>query len=126
MDRMDDVHICRLGVEAAKVEVRFERLTVEADVRVGHRAVPTLLNCAVNAAQVYIDRRSLLAQIITCMHAAAFPICLLLLRLGFRSVALSFFLLPRPRWVHALRQAATASHFPFLFSSFSKTFPLCL
>jgi len=42
----------RLGVEAPKVEVRFERLTVEADVRVGRRAVPTLLNCAVNAAQV--------------------------------------------------------------------------
>ncbi|CAL5000759.1 unnamed protein product [Urochloa decumbens] len=41
----------RLGVEAPKVEVRFERLTVEADVRVGRRAVPTLLNCAVNAAQ---------------------------------------------------------------------------
>ncbi|KAL6661918.1 hypothetical protein ACP70R_001302 [Stipagrostis hirtigluma subsp. patula] len=41
----------RLGVEAAKVEVRFERLAVEADVRVGRRAVPTLLNCAVNAAQ---------------------------------------------------------------------------
>ncbi|KAG2580460.1 hypothetical protein PVAP13_6NG344400 [Panicum virgatum] len=41
----------RLGVEAARVEVRFERLTVEADVRVGRRAVPTLLNCAVNAAQ---------------------------------------------------------------------------
>ncbi|KAJ1269487.1 hypothetical protein BS78_07G215800 [Paspalum vaginatum] len=41
----------RLGVEAAKVEVRFERLTVEADVRVGRRAVPTLLNCAINAGQ---------------------------------------------------------------------------
>ncbi|CAD6264943.1 unnamed protein product [Miscanthus lutarioriparius] len=41
----------RLGVEAPKVEVRFERLTVEADVRVGRRSVPTLLNCAVNAAQ---------------------------------------------------------------------------
>lgn len=44
--------IIRLGVEAAKVEVAFERLTVEADVRVGRRAVPTLLNCAINAAQV--------------------------------------------------------------------------
>ena len=44
--------VIRLGVEAARVEVRFERLTVEADVRVGRRAVPTLLNCAVNAAQV--------------------------------------------------------------------------
>lgn len=40
------------GVEAPTVEVRFERLTVEADVRIGHRAVPTLINCAVNAAQV--------------------------------------------------------------------------
>jgi hypothetical protein len=42
----------RLGVGAAKVEVRFEELTVEADVRVGRRALPTLINCAVNAAQV--------------------------------------------------------------------------
>jgi hypothetical protein len=42
----------RLGVDAPKVEVRFERLTVEADVRVGRRAVPTLLNAAINAAQV--------------------------------------------------------------------------
>ncbi|OEL31258.1 ABC transporter G family member 45 [Dichanthelium oligosanthes] len=41
----------RVGVEAAKVEVRFEKVTVEADVRVGRRAVPTLLNCAINAAQ---------------------------------------------------------------------------
>ncbi|CAM0911760.1 unnamed protein product [Alopecurus aequalis] len=40
-----------LGVGAAKVEVRFEDLTVEADVRVGRRALPTLINCAVNAAQ---------------------------------------------------------------------------
>ncbi|KAM0900483.1 hypothetical protein ACQ4PT_020616 [Festuca glaucescens] len=40
-----------LGVGAAKVEVRFEELTVEADVRVGRRALPTLINCAVNAAQ---------------------------------------------------------------------------
>ncbi|AQK57890.1 ABC transporter G family member 34 [Zea mays] len=41
----------KLGVDAPKVEVRFERLTVEADVRVGRRAVPTLLNAAINAAQ---------------------------------------------------------------------------
>ncbi|KAM0913297.1 hypothetical protein ACQ4PT_012244 [Festuca glaucescens] len=44
----------RLGIGAAKVEVRFEELTVEADVRVGRRALPTLINCAVNAAQVRI------------------------------------------------------------------------
>ncbi|KAL6900989.1 hypothetical protein ACP4OV_005665 [Aristida adscensionis] len=41
----------RVGMEAAAVEVRFEGLAVEADVRVGRRAVPTLLNCAINAAQ---------------------------------------------------------------------------
>lgn len=40
-------------MEAAKVEVRFEEVSVEADVRiVGRRALPTLLNSAVNAAQV--------------------------------------------------------------------------
>ena len=52
MDMYGSIMVIRLGVEAARVEVRFERLTVEADVRVGRRAVPTLLNCAVNAAQV--------------------------------------------------------------------------
>jgi hypothetical protein len=45
---------CRLGVAAEKVEVSFKGLTVEADVRLGRRAVPTLLNCAINAAQVFI------------------------------------------------------------------------
>ncbi|VAI10405.1 unnamed protein product [Triticum turgidum subsp. durum] len=47
-----------LGFGAEKVEVRFEELTVEADVHVGHRALPTLLNCAVNAAQ----------KLATCSH----------------------------------------------------------
>lgn len=41
----------RLGVGAVKVEVQFKDLTVEADVRVGRRALPTLLNSALNAAQ---------------------------------------------------------------------------
>ena len=48
------VSLRRQGAGAAKVEVRFEELTVEADVRVGRRALPTLFNCAVNAAQVRI------------------------------------------------------------------------
>ncbi|KAG8048144.1 hypothetical protein GUJ93_ZPchr0008g11702 [Zizania palustris] len=48
----------RLGVGAAKVEVRLEKLTVEADVRVGRRAVPTLLNGAINVAQ----------ELATCTH----------------------------------------------------------
>ncbi|KAL5231553.1 hypothetical protein ABZP36_030329 [Zizania latifolia] len=39
-------------MEAAKVEVRFEDVRVEADVRAGRRrALPTLLNSTVNAAQ---------------------------------------------------------------------------
>uniref|UniRef100_A0ACD6AA23 Uncharacterized protein n=1 Tax=Avena sativa TaxID=4498 RepID=A0ACD6AA23_AVESA len=41
----------RLGVAAEKVEVRFEELAVEADVRVDHRTLPTLFNCVANAAQ---------------------------------------------------------------------------
>jgi hypothetical protein len=44
----------RLGVGAAKVEVRFEELMVEANVRVGRRALPTLTNCVINAAQVCV------------------------------------------------------------------------
>ncbi|KAK1608565.1 hypothetical protein QYE76_032238 [Lolium multiflorum] len=47
----------RLGVGGEKVEVRFEELSVEAHVRVGRRALPTLLNCTVNAAQVRTTSR---------------------------------------------------------------------
>ncbi|KAL8225145.1 hypothetical protein R6Q57_017702 [Mikania cordata] len=36
----------RVGLEVPKVEVRFEKLNVEADVLIGSRALPTLLNCA--------------------------------------------------------------------------------
>lgn len=51
--RMLRDHKERLGVGAAKVAVCFEELGVEADVRVGHRALPTLLNCVINAAQEF-------------------------------------------------------------------------
>ncbi|KAL5231119.1 hypothetical protein ABZP36_029895 [Zizania latifolia] len=41
-----------LGMEETKVEVRFEEVSVEADVRAAdHRALPTLLNSTVNIAQ---------------------------------------------------------------------------
>uniref|UniRef100_J3MUY2 ABC transporter domain-containing protein n=1 Tax=Oryza brachyantha TaxID=4533 RepID=J3MUY2_ORYBR len=41
-----------LGMGSGKVEVRFEEVSVVADVRAAaHRALPTLLNTAVNAAQ---------------------------------------------------------------------------
>ncbi|XP_078447546.1 pleiotropic drug resistance protein 2-like [Wolffia australiana] len=37
------------GIELPKIEVRFESLSVEADAYVGRRALPTLLNAAVNS-----------------------------------------------------------------------------
>ncbi|KAL9684788.1 hypothetical protein QQ045_022229 [Rhodiola kirilowii] len=39
----------RVGIEIPKIEVRFEHLSVEGDVYVGSRALPTLLNATLNA-----------------------------------------------------------------------------
>ncbi|XP_044473463.1 ABC transporter G family member 34-like isoform X2 [Mangifera indica] len=39
----------RVGVEIPKIEVRFENLSVEGDVHVGSRALPTLPNSVINA-----------------------------------------------------------------------------
>ncbi|GLT81708.1 hypothetical protein SLE2022_001440 [Rubroshorea leprosula] len=36
----------RVGLEVPKVEVRFENLNIEADVQIGSRALPTLINIA--------------------------------------------------------------------------------
>ncbi|KAF5747819.1 pleiotropic drug resistance protein 2-like [Tripterygium wilfordii] len=41
----------RVGIEIPKIEVRFEHLSVQGEVRVGSRALPTLFNAAVNAAE---------------------------------------------------------------------------
>ncbi|KAK9022470.1 hypothetical protein V6N11_002730 [Hibiscus sabdariffa] len=38
----------RVGIEIPKIEVRFEHLSVEGDVYVGSRALPTLLNATLN------------------------------------------------------------------------------
>ncbi|XP_038993312.1 ABC transporter G family member 39-like isoform X1 [Hibiscus syriacus] len=38
----------RVGIEIPKIEVRFEHLSVEGDVYVGSRALPTLLNTTLN------------------------------------------------------------------------------
>lgn len=43
--------IDRVGIELPTVEVRFERLTVQAKCHVGSRALPTLLNTARNIAE---------------------------------------------------------------------------
>ncbi|XP_052175461.1 pleiotropic drug resistance protein 2-like [Diospyros lotus] len=38
----------RVGIEIPKIEVRYEHLSVEGDVYVGSRAIPTLLNATLN------------------------------------------------------------------------------
>ncbi|XP_022934568.1 pleiotropic drug resistance protein 2-like isoform X1 [Cucurbita moschata] len=38
----------RVGIETPKIEVRFQNLSVEGDVYVGSRALPTVLNAALN------------------------------------------------------------------------------
>ncbi|KAJ6851228.1 ABC transporter G family member 45-like isoform X4 [Iris pallida] len=43
-----------LGIEDPKVEVRFEDLTVEADMHVGRRALPTLPNTVINTMQDFL------------------------------------------------------------------------
>ena len=35
---------CRVGIELATVEVRCEHLTLEAEIQLGKRALPTVLN----------------------------------------------------------------------------------
>ena len=43
---------CRVGIELPTIEVRYEQLTVEADVIAAGRALPTLWNAATNFLQV--------------------------------------------------------------------------
>jgi len=40
-----------VGIELPQIEVRYEHLSAEADVHVGARAVPTLLNAAINVVE---------------------------------------------------------------------------
>ncbi len=44
--------MCRVGIEMSRVEVRFEGLRVDADVFVGGRAMPTVLNSVRNFVEV--------------------------------------------------------------------------
>lgn len=43
---------CRVGIDIPKIEVRFEHLSVEGDVYVGSRALPTLFNATMNTIEV--------------------------------------------------------------------------
>ena len=44
--------IVRVGIEFPTIEVRFEQLNVEADVHVGSRALPTVVNFTLNMVEV--------------------------------------------------------------------------
>lgn len=46
-------NICRVGIELPTIEVRYEQLTVEADVVAAGRELPTLSNAATNFLQVH-------------------------------------------------------------------------
>lgn len=41
-----------MGIETPKIEVRYENLSIEGDVYVGSRALPTLLNATLNTIEV--------------------------------------------------------------------------
>jgi hypothetical protein len=44
--------VCRVGIELPMIEVRYEQLTVEADVVAAGRSLPTLLNTTANFLEV--------------------------------------------------------------------------
>ena len=46
------MNACRVGIELPTIEVRYEQLTVEADVIAAGRALPALWNAATNFLQV--------------------------------------------------------------------------
>lgn len=41
-----------MGIETPKIEVRYEHLSIQGDVYVGSRALPTLLNATMNSIEV--------------------------------------------------------------------------
>ena len=41
-----------MGIEIPKIEVRYENLSIEGNVYVGSRALPTLLNATMNTIEV--------------------------------------------------------------------------
>lgn len=54
-----------MGIEIAKIEIRYEHLSVEGDVHVGIRALPTLINSTMNAIEVISENSSIF--IFTCL-----------------------------------------------------------
>ena len=42
-----------MGIEIPKIQLRYEHLSVEGDVYIGKRAIPTLINVAMNVIEVF-------------------------------------------------------------------------
>lgn len=42
-----------MGIDLPKIEIRYEHLSVEGEVHVGSRALPTLINAAMNTIEVF-------------------------------------------------------------------------
>lgn len=63
--------IDRVGIEMPTIEVRFEHLNIEADARVGGRALPTLLNFTINIIEGFLNYTKILRsrkQTLTILH----------------------------------------------------------
>ncbi|XP_050205487.1 pleiotropic drug resistance protein 2-like [Mercurialis annua] len=46
----------RVGIEIPRIEVRFENLSIEGDAQIGSRALPTILNSYLNAAEAVLGK----------------------------------------------------------------------
>lgn len=46
------MHASRVGIQVPKIEVRCEHFSVEGEVYVGSRALPTLVNASLNLIEV--------------------------------------------------------------------------
>lgn len=52
----------RVGIDLPKIEIRYENLSVEGDVHVGSRALPTLINATMNSFEVFFFTLSFLTS----------------------------------------------------------------
>ncbi|KAK1562877.1 hypothetical protein Q3G72_018344 [Acer saccharum] len=63
----------RVGIEVPKIEVRYEHLSVEGDVHVGSRALPSLINFYMNAIEVLKDNKKRKIQILNDVSGVVRP-----------------------------------------------------
>ncbi|GKC24433.1 pleiotropic drug resistance protein 1, partial [Tanacetum coccineum] len=48
-------HIDRAGIDLPKIEVKFEHLTVEADINTGSRALPSFINFHIDIFEMFLS-----------------------------------------------------------------------